>query len=100
MAARELIVPPPAASDPQSYEMLRLWMAGDGSQSLTIHADPGLDPAAWGIVLIDVARHAAHAYAQRGVGTVADNYARILAGLIAELQGPSGGPDTSGAPVA
>jgi hypothetical protein len=57
----ELIIPPAAAEDPKSIEVMRCWVA---SKALHVSLKPETwpDPAAWGIVLADVIRHLADAY--------------------------------------
>lgn len=55
---------PPAAADPQSVEILRVWDTPDGVQvTLNPRWD---DPGGWGLLLVDIARHAANAYARQG----------------------------------
>ena len=60
---RELKPPPIAAVQPNAVEVLRMWAVRDGPQQLTLitHWD---DPGAWGLLLVDIARHAAQAYAR------------------------------------
>jgi len=63
---RELAPPPIADSNPRSVEILRAWADPDGPQQvalITQWADPGM----WGLMLADIARHVAEAYARRGV---------------------------------
>lgn len=52
-----------------------------------IQLDPGIweDPAAWGILISDIVKHLSIAIEQRGGGSAADNFERILEGLRAEL---------------
>lgn len=45
-------------------ELVRVW-AAEGKQHVTIRADIWNDPAAWGMMLVDLARHVASAYAER-----------------------------------
>ena len=61
---RELVIPPAALRDPQSFEMLRLW-AAEGALHVTIES--GLGGGAWGFgeMLTDLARHGALLYSQR-----------------------------------
>jgi hypothetical protein len=58
-------VPPMAKKNPQAVEILRVWAAPDNPQELTLRP-VWQDPAAWGLLLVDVARHAAKAYAAQG----------------------------------
>ncbi len=79
--------PPPAAErDPRSFELARLWIADDGHH-VVLRSDLWSDPAAWGIVLADLARHVAVAYQQSSGMDVEDVMTRVLTGLQAELSG-------------
>jgi hypothetical protein len=63
---RELNPPPIAVAQPKSVEVLRVWAVPDGPQQVTLITQWD-DPGAWGLMLVDVARHAAQAYARDGV---------------------------------
>jgi hypothetical protein len=78
----ELTIPPQAALDEEAREVLRFWSAR-GRLHVTVRADAYRDPAAWGIVLADLARHVANAYALAGHAR-ADALARFRAGFDAE----------------
>jgi hypothetical protein len=62
---KELDKPPLASSDPTAEEILRVWSSPTRPYQLTLrtHWD---DPGAWGILHVDVAKHAAQAYARNG----------------------------------
>ena len=45
----------------------------------------GLVTAAWGLVLVDIAKHVAHAYARRGGMTANQAFSEVLSGFIAEI---------------
>jgi hypothetical protein len=66
---KPLPVPPPAARDPKSVEMMRAWIAeGDLHVALNIGFWVNQDanePDAWGLLLSDVVRHIANAHEQR-----------------------------------
>lgn len=63
-AANELAIPPGAIVDAGSAEILRAWIVGRGLQVSLI---PGFDtPDVWGILLCDIARHAARSFAAEG----------------------------------
>jgi Domain of unknown function (DUF5076) len=83
MIAHELSIPPLAVQDPNARELVRVW-AASGKLHVALAADLWDDPAGWGIMLVDLARHAARAYEQsRGL----DQHgvlARIRAGMDAE----------------
>jgi hypothetical protein len=83
MRIHELPIPPAALDDANARELVRVW-AASGRQHMVLAAGIWDDPAAWGIVLADLARHLARAYeASHGL----DNekvLARIREGLDAE----------------
>jgi Domain of unknown function (DUF5076) len=65
-ANRELDPPPISRAHAQAVEVLRVWAVPDGPQQLTL-VTTWDDPGAWGLLLVDIARHAAQAYARNGV---------------------------------
>jgi hypothetical protein len=83
MTGRELVIPPIAAADPRARELIRVW-AAEGSQHVSIAADSWEDPAAWGIALVDLARHISRAYEQMGKGEATAMLDRIREGFDAE----------------
>jgi|SRR5580704_19703434 hypothetical protein len=52
---------PPLAASAGAVEILRVWIAPNSPQQLTLKTAWD-DPAAWGLLLVDIARHAALAY--------------------------------------
>jgi hypothetical protein len=62
---RELAPPPIAVAQPKSVEILRVWAVPDGPQQVTLKTQWD-DPGIWGLLLVDIARHAAQAYARNG----------------------------------
>lgn len=60
-----LPVPPVAQANPAARETLRVWVSPDDGTQVVL-STTWKDPAAWGILLVDVARHAAKAYAREG----------------------------------
>jgi len=60
-----LETPPIAKSNLKATEVLRVWAAPGSPQQLTLRTT-WKDPGAWGLLLADVARHAANAYANEG----------------------------------
>ena len=62
---QELDPPPIATGNPQAVEILRVWAAPNSPQQLVLRM-AWKDPGAWGLVLVDVARHAAQAYKREG----------------------------------
>jgi len=86
-------LPPPDAAphDERAFELARIWFAG-GVPQLRARTELWPDPAAWGVVLGDVARQLARLCAAPGDEDGEAALARIRAGLDAELGGP-GAPD-------
>jgi hypothetical protein len=84
----ELAVPDAVHEDPRSFEIARLWIA-DGRQVILLRADVWPDPAAWGLMLADMARHLANAYHDAHGMDPAAALRRMLAGLQAELDQPT-----------
>jgi hypothetical protein len=89
-STRELEVPPIASSNSQAVEVLRVWAAPGQPQQLTLRTT-SKDAGAWGLLLADVARHAANAYANEGQNR-ADVLAKIRQLLDAEFSRPTDNP--------
>jgi hypothetical protein len=62
---RALDPPPMALAEADAVEVLRVWAAPGRPQQLTLRTT-WKNPQAWGLVLVDLARHAAAAYATEG----------------------------------
>jgi hypothetical protein len=88
----EMTPPPAAIDDVKSFEIARLWVASNG-QHVAFRTDVWPDPAAWGIVLADLARHVALAYQREGDHDVDDVLERVLAGFHTELETPTDSQD-------
>ena len=61
----ELPIPDSSTNDGPAREILRAWAAG-GRQQISIDTRVWEDPVAWGIMLVDLAKHLANAYEQAG----------------------------------
>jgi len=57
--------PPIAQANSSAVEVLRVWAAPGSPQQLTLRTT-WKDPGAWGLMLVDIARHAAQAYGNEG----------------------------------
>jgi hypothetical protein len=90
---RELRLPNDAIKDPQASEILRVWISGE-NQGFVSRPDVWDDPAAWGLLLVDVARQIARGYCQKHGGDPKSVLSRIKEGLDAEWLAPTDG--TSG----
>jgi hypothetical protein len=87
----ELPIPPAAAGASKPIEVARIWVA-NGAQHVSLRAGAWEDPAAWGLVLVDLAKHVANAYAQSGNATHAAVLARIREGFDAEWSSSTDDP--------
>ena len=87
---RELHAPPIATSHSQSVEVLRVWAAPGQAQEVVLKTT-WKDAGAWGLMLADVARHAANAYENEGHDRV-EVLARIRQPFEAEFSDPTDQP--------
>ncbi len=81
-------LPPDISEDPAAVELARVWTAQD-RQFFLLNAAGLPEPAAWGIVALDLMKHAARAYRRIDGRSEQDAHKRILAGFMAEMQNPS-----------
>jgi Domain of unknown function (DUF5076) len=86
---QELAVPPIANSNPEAVEVLRVWAVPGQPQQLTLRPT-WKDSATWGLMLVDIARHAANAYANEGHNRD-EVLARIRQFMEAEFAKPTDG---------
>lgn len=85
----QLGVPPGPLADPHAFELGRLW-SSEGSNFYVLNVAPYRDqPEVWGMMAIDIMKHAARAYQQLDGRSKEDTYKRILAGFMAEMQDPT-----------
>ena len=85
--ANELDPPPQVQGDPDAREVMRVWASPGQPQTVTLLTTWN-DPGAWGLMLVDIARHAANAYANEGMPR-AEALARIKALFDAEWASPT-----------
>ena len=78
-----LEIPPVAQKDPKAMEIVRIWVAL-GDQHVSLRSDVWEDPAAWGILLVDLAKHIANAYYEASGRKPSETLQRIRAGFDAE----------------
>lgn len=81
---KELLIPPKAAAS-SCRERIRVW-AGDGDVHVPLATEIWDDPGSWGVLLVDLARHVADTYEERGRGS------REEYGAIAMLRHRLGAP--------
>jgi len=87
----ELIVPPIAANDPKSRELIRAW-GSQGGLHVSLAPDLWDEPGNWGIALADVTRHLADAYTQLQGAERTETIQRIRQIFDAELDSPTDEP--------
>jgi hypothetical protein len=91
-----LPIPAAAARDPRSLEVLRVWIA-NGEQHVALAFGMWEEPAAWGLLLADLARHIAEAHAQQDPQVDAEDFLeQIRGGIEMELDGPADADDIKG----
>lgn len=73
--------------DEAATELLRVWMSSTGVTA-SLRTD-GLPAEAWGLILADVARHAAEAFERLTGGRPDEVLKQIVAMFIAEMQQPT-----------
>ena len=84
-----LPIPAAASRDPRSLEVLRVWIAG-GEQHVALAFGMWEEPAAWGLLLADLARHIAEAHAQQDEEVDGQDFLeQIRAGFETELDAPT-----------
>src|SRR5882762_11512143 len=88
--SNSLETPPIADADSNAVEVLRVWAAPGQPQQLTLRTT-WKDAGAWGLLLADIARHAASAYANEGQNS-AEVLARTQQLLNAEFSQPTDKP--------
>ena len=88
---KALMIPPAAADDTAAVEVARAWIA---KKALHCSLNIGVwkDPAAWGIVLADLARHVANAHHEQDGKNVGETVASIRRAFAVELDAPTDSP--------
>jgi len=85
--ATEQPIPPDALTNPKAVEVLRAFVV-DGGLSISFQR-AFEDPAMWGMLLVDVARHVARVFAKEGVCSEAEAIGKITEMFEAELIHPT-----------
>jgi len=84
---QEQPIPPDILGNPKAVEVLRAFVADGGlSISFTRAFD---DPSMWGMMLVDIARHAARVFEEEGVMSAEEAMERIAEIFAAELSSPT-----------
>jgi len=83
----ELPVPPSAVESDDAGEVLRAWIV---DEQLAVSMVPAFEePEMWGMLAVDIARHAARMFADEGICSEAEALARIRALIEAEFARPT-----------
>ena len=86
---KALDLPPAAARDKASFELLRVWVAEQG-QHVSLRPGTWEDPFAWGIVLADLARHIVNAESIHRKNLDKEAFfERMIEGFHAEIESPT-----------
>jgi hypothetical protein len=91
--SKQQLAPPPLANERDASEVLRAWILPDWSRMQVALQTQHDDPAVWGILLADVARHAAKAYELNGKYSENDALRRIRQVFDAEWSSPTELPE-------
>jgi len=83
-----LPIPAVATKDSQSFEIIRVWIA-EKNQHVSLRTGLWKDPAAWGLMLADLAAHIVNAHGQ---SLNSDMLRRIRDAFNAELAAPTDTP--------
>ena len=78
---QELDVPPLTLTDPDSFELIRVW-AAHGEQHVTISSDLGGGAIQFGLLLADLAKHGAKMYSQREGTALEPQLRAVLSGFL------------------
>ena len=89
--SKQLPIPQAAVKDRNSVEIFRVW-AVDNTEHVSVNAGLWEDPAMYGLVLADLAKHIANAYKQKLNRDPRKTLARIMAGFAAEMDSPTDTP--------
>ena len=88
----ELPIPRAVANDPKAFELARLWIVAGGGQHVSLTTNIVGDHKAWGILLVNLAKHVANAYQQTRGADPAQTLNGIKAAFDAEWANPTNNP--------
>jgi hypothetical protein len=86
---RALPVPPEVERATNAVELARVW-ASDGAQYVALATGIWNDPGAWGVMIVDLARHVAASYERSAGRRREEVLKRIRAAMDAEWSTPTG----------
>jgi hypothetical protein len=81
----QLEIPAGVAGDPKAFELVRAWVA-EGELHVSLQMGGWDDPAAWGTVLADMARHVARFYEEKKGLDPEQTMERVRDAMDAELE--------------
>jgi hypothetical protein len=79
---------PPISRESSAVEVLRVWAVSNQPQQVSLRTT-WTDSAAWGLMLVDIARHASKAYADGDPQREREVLSRIKQAFDAEWQNPT-----------
>jgi len=83
---KQLVVPAVAAKDAAAFELIRVWVAQQ-SQQITLRPGVWEDPAAWGVMLADLARNIVQVHAENDEDLDSEAFlAALLEGFDTEIE--------------
>lgn len=85
---KELPIPQDVRTDSRAREVARIWVA-HGDQHVTLDVSAWPDPAAWGLLLVDLANLVANAYADTQGLEASKVLERIHEAFEAEIASPT-----------
>jgi len=89
MENKELLIPPEAIEDPDSFEILRVW-AAKGEQHVTIRNNLNSGAYEFGYMLAQLLEHGAFLYAQKDGIDIQNARKKVLSEFQDEIEEPSG----------
>ena len=95
---KQLSIPENALNDPESFEILRVWIANK-EQHCSIKVETWNDPAAWGIFCADLARIVAQSYNCTSEEEYLNTIKRIVMAFDAEISSPTDIPFSNSSEV-
>lgn len=87
----ELLIPPAALEDKNSFEILRVW-AANGEQHVSIRSDLNGDASDFGYLLAQLAFHGAKLYSGRTGNSENNTFKKIIDRFEKELENNTGDP--------
>lgn len=84
----QLRIPESARIDSKSFELLRVWVAHQ-DQHISLRVGVWEDPADWGRMLADLARHIANSFEKFANQDAPRALEKIRAGFDAEIEAPA-----------